>query len=78
MSRFLMNLNEVNLRSVRIDSDDPLYFSTHSESSLPSFVAAPIEETRGGTYQTIGDRNVDYGEGIPLRSRLLPHDIEEE
>ena len=36
-----MNLQEANLRSVKIGSDDPLHLSTHSDSSLPSFVADP-------------------------------------
>ena len=36
-----MNLQEANLRSFKVDSDDPLHLSTHSENSLPSFVAAP-------------------------------------
>ena len=41
ISRFLINLQEANLRSVKVDSDDPAYISSHSENSLPSFVAAP-------------------------------------
>ena len=41
VSRFLVNLQEANLRSVKVDSDDPAYISSHSENSLPSFVAAP-------------------------------------
>ena len=40
VSHFLVNLQQANLRSVKFDSDDPLYFSTHAENSLPSFVAA--------------------------------------
>ena len=41
ISRFLIDLQEANLRSVKVDSDDPAYISSHSENSLPSFVAAP-------------------------------------
>ena len=41
VSRFLINLQEANLRSVKVDSEDPAYISSHSENSLPSFVAAP-------------------------------------
>ena len=41
ISRFLINLREANLRSVKVESDDPAYISSHSENSLPSFVAAP-------------------------------------
>ena len=41
VSRFLVDLQEANLRSVKVDSDDPAYISSHSENSLPSFVAAP-------------------------------------
>ena len=36
-----MNLQEANLRSVKVNSDDPLYLSTHSDNTLPSFAAAP-------------------------------------
>ena len=38
VSRFLMNLQEANLRSVKVDSDDSLHFST--DNSLQSFAAA--------------------------------------
>ena len=41
VSRFLIDLQEANLLSVKVDSDDPAYISSHSENSLPSFVAAP-------------------------------------
>ena len=41
VSRFLIDLQEANLRSIKVDSDDPAYISSHSENSLPSFVAAP-------------------------------------
>ena len=41
ISRFLINLQEANLRSVNVDSDNPAYISSHSENTLPSFVAAP-------------------------------------
>ena len=30
------------MRSVKVDSDDPLHFSTHSVNSLPSFVGRPV------------------------------------
>ena len=43
-----MNLQEADLRSVKIGSDDPLHLSTHSDNSLPSFVAVP-----GATESTI-------------------------
>lgn len=35
-----MNLQEANLRTVRVDSDDPLHSATYADASLPSFVAA--------------------------------------
>lgn len=41
ISHFLMNLQESNLRSVKVASDDPAYISYHSANTLPSFVAAP-------------------------------------
>ena len=40
ISHFITNLQEANLRSVKVDSDDPLHLSTHSDNSLPSFVDA--------------------------------------
>ena len=40
VSRFLINLQEVNLRSVKVGSDHPLHLSAHSNNSLPSFVDA--------------------------------------
>ena len=39
--RFLINLQEANLHDVKIDSDDPLYISSCSANTFPSFVAAP-------------------------------------
>ena len=53
ISWFLIDLQEANLRPLRLDSDDPLHFSTHADDSLPSFVAAPradgarVESTSG-------------------------------
>ena len=37
-----MSLQEANLRSVKVDSDDPLHLSSNSNQSLPSFVAAAV------------------------------------
>ena len=51
VSRFLIDLQEANLRSVKVDSDDPAYISSHSENSLPSFVVAP-----GTTRPALGSR----------------------
>ena len=59
VSRFLINLQEAHHRSVKVDSDDPAYISSHSENSLPSFVAAP------GTTGTTGQRNAEgMGDGM--------------
>ena len=42
VSRFLSNLQEANLRSFKVDSDNPLYISSVSaKTSRLSFVAAP-------------------------------------
>ena len=42
ISRFLIDLQEANHRSVKVDSDDPAYISSYSgNSDLPSFVADP-------------------------------------
>ena len=40
VSRFLINLQEASLRHVKVDSDDPLYISAHSDNYRPSFVEA--------------------------------------
>ena len=45
LSRFLLNLQEANLRPVRLSSDDSLHFSALSDESLPSFVAARNSRT---------------------------------
>ena len=58
VSRFLIDLQEANLRSVKVDSDDPAYISSHSENTLPSFVAAP-----GTTRPALGSRIEHYIEG---------------
>ena len=75
VSRFLINLQEANLRSVKVDTDDPLHF-THSANTLPSFVAAyganraataarpqegPVDVDEGPESD-----GVDRGEGSPL------------
>ena len=50
-----MNLQEANLHHVKVDSNDPLHISSHSDGSIPSFVAAPgaarltIDRTKGET-----------------------------
>ena len=53
-----MNLQEANLRSVRIQSDDPLHISSHSDESFPSFVAAP-GVTRPAVNSTAGEAGDD-------------------
>ena len=57
VSRFLIDLQEANLHSVKVDSDDPAYISFHSENSLPSFVAAP-----GATRPSLGSSVEHYTE----------------
>ena len=58
VSRFLINLQEANLRSVKVDSDDPAYITSHSQNSLPSFVAAL------GTTRAAGESSVEHvGDG---------------
>ena len=52
-----MDLQEANLRSVKVDSDNPLYLSTHSDNSLPSFAAAP--GATGSIVNHIGDESKD-------------------
>ena len=59
VSRFLINLQEANLRSVKVDSDDPAYISSHSENSLPSFIAAP--GTTRPTLESSVEHYVDAG-----------------
>ena len=65
VSRFLINLQEANLRSVKVDSDDPAYISSHFETSLPSFVAGS-DSTRLALQSSIGhyieDGVLDNGE----------------
>ena len=54
VSRFIINLQEASLRHIKVDSDDPLYLSTHSDDYRPSFVeAAPVvAHDTGNTPQT--------------------------
>ena len=61
LSRFLINLQEANLRSVKVDSDDPAYMSSHSENSLPSFVATPgtTGAPRQSNTESMGDGMVE-------------------
>ena len=59
ISRFLIDLQEANLRSVKVDSDDPAYISSHSENSLPSFVAAP-DATRPA-FQSSVEHHIEDG-----------------
>ena len=59
VSRFLIDLREANLRSVKVDSDDPAYISSHSDNSLPSFIAAP-GTTRPALESSV-ERYVDAG-----------------
>lgn len=64
ISRFLTNLQEANLRFVKVDSNNPAYISSHSQNTLPSFVAAP--GTAGTTVkqstQPIQDGMLENGE----------------
>ena len=60
-----MNLQEANLRSVIVDSNDPLNFSSHSDGSLPSFVATP-GVARVGTTPELG---VSEEQGSEMRSQ---------
>ena len=57
VSRFLIDLREADLWSVKVDSDDPAYISSISENSLPSFVAAP-----GTTRPALGSSVEHYTE----------------
>ena len=41
ISRFLIDLQEANLRIVKVDSDNPAYISSYPGNTLPSFVAVP-------------------------------------
>ena len=61
-----MNLQEASLRSVIVDSDDPLNFSSHSDGSLPSFVAA-LGDVRVGTAPDLEVRE-EQDSGIHLHS----------
>ena len=51
-----MNLQEANLRSVKVNSDDPLHSSTRLDESLPSFVAVQA------TSEAMAGRDVDVAE----------------
>ena len=53
VSRFFINMHEANLCSVEFDSNGSLYFSPHSDNSLPSLVAVP------GTASTSGESSID-------------------
>ena len=57
ISRFLIDLQEANLRSVKVDSDDPAYISSLSDNALPSFVAGP-----GAVRPTLDTRVEHYTE----------------
>ena len=60
VSCFLINLQEANLRSVKVDSDDPLHISMHMNSSLPSFVAANVAGEAVVSVEAVEDGR-DYG-----------------
>ena len=58
-----MDLQEANLHSVKVDSDDPAYISSGFQSTLPSFVAAPgtTRPTRKPGGELIEDGTVEKG-----------------
>ena len=66
MSRFLINLQEVNIQSVKVDSNDTAYLSSYNENSLPSFVAGPSTTRATGELKVehMEDRILDNGEPI--------------
>ena len=77
ISRFLIDLQEANHRSVKVDSDDPAYISSYSgNSDLPSFVADPgtvgpsVESSTGqmevGMLQNLEAGEVNYMEDDTL------------
>ena len=82
ISRFLVNLHEANLRSVNVDSDDPAYISSHSQNSLPSFVATPgttgatgkpnTESMEGGMAEDRESAEVDHWEDDRHGVKMLP------
>ena len=50
-----MNLQEAHLRFMKLGSEDPLYFSTHLNNTLPSFVNAPgVAEAASASIQEKG------------------------
>ena len=55
VSRFLINLQEANLHSIKVDSDDPAYISSHYHNSLPSFVAV------AGVNREMHAENIELG-----------------
>ena len=82
-----MNLQEANLRSIKVNSDDPLYLSAHSNNSLSSFVAAPgatkstvnrTEGEVGGNFGRLIDEEVGESSSDPRCRQTEEGEIEEE
>ena len=61
ISRFLIDLQEANLRSVKVDSDDPAFISSYSENSLPSFVARGAPGTARPALGTSVEHHIESG-----------------